>query len=186
MILLSDKFLGSIGIFALGNKTTKSELCGDVDSKVNWYMKLKKDEHISKLTIKSGFVVDGFVFEVKNKTTGNSYSQKFSGPGENEDLITLEDDEVITQIDGVYGDYNKEGIKIALIKIYTNLHPEGMEYGNLDDVTNTENFSYTVPSMNSSIVGFYGSYGLLLNSFGIIDETKEFHKYGPYGRPTFA
>ncbi|XP_021759037.1 uncharacterized protein LOC110723932 [Chenopodium quinoa] len=179
----TETFLGSIGIYASGKKITKYGPYGDKESKLNWYIKLKEGDMISSITIWHAYVVDGIGFEVKNIISGKIYSQEFHGPEEKFNTITFDEHEKITKVTGSFGNYHDKGIKIATIKIYTDSRPKGIGYGSEADFdANTiEKFEYHV-TPKSSLVRFYGSYGMFLNSIGFGEEFAEEHNYGPYGR----
>ncbi|KNA06854.1 hypothetical protein SOVF_177240 [Spinacia oleracea] len=131
----------------------------------NWSFELEDGEKITKVMIRHGFIVDGIGFEtVKNSNSG----------------IPLSSGEFITYISGSYGMYYRETC-ITTMKIHTNLRPDGYgPYGRAQGAEGVTDFISPLP-LNSSIVGFFGSYGVYLASIGINAERTMITPYGPYG-----
>ncbi|XP_048493771.1 protein GOS9-like [Beta vulgaris subsp. vulgaris] len=139
----------------------------------NYRVQLADGEHFTKLTVDSGFVVDGIKFEIA-KPDGRTRTVQIGGSGPPSSThfvnkIVLKNGEYLTRVSGTYGyDRDRKQVGVATLKIHTNLNPQGYgPYGKGKNVDNLTCFS-SPNKTDSPVVGVFGRCNANIESIGVL------------------
>lgn len=127
----------------------------------NWSLKLGPHEKIIGLNIRCGVIVDAIEFITVDQNQRIT-SKMFGGYSGSCHEIRFKENEYMMEISGSHRMSDKEHL-VSSIKIHTNLHPNG--YGPYGNLTPNE-FSISLPSSPSDLVGFFGRQDTVLESIG--------------------
>jgi len=117
-------------------------------------------KRLQSLTIRSGSAIDAIEFTYIDNAGQKHTAGAWGGPGGTAHRIDLDDAEYVKEVSGTYGTF--EGITVLTsFKLVTNVRTWGPWA-----IENGTPFSITAPT-NSSIVGFYGRAGRLIDAIGV-------------------
>ncbi|KMT09549.1 hypothetical protein BVRB_6g130100 [Beta vulgaris subsp. vulgaris] len=139
----------------------------------NYRVQLVDGEHFTKLTVDSGFVVDGIRFVIA-KPDGSTRTVQVGSSGSPSsshfvNQIVLKDGEYLTRVSGTYGyDRDRKQVGVATLKIHTNFNPQGYgPYGQGIDVDNLTDFAS--PNITDGpVVGVFGRNDANIESIGVL------------------
>ncbi|CAN6180174.1 unnamed protein product [Urochloa humidicola] len=120
----------------------------------------KPPKRLQSVTIHSGTVIDSIKFTYVDQAGQKHTAGAWGGSGGFAHTIDLVDSEFVKELSGTYGTFRGHNV-LTSFKLVTNVKAWG-PWG----VENGTHFSFSAPT-GSSIVGFYGSSGSLLDAIGV-------------------
>ncbi|KMT09550.1 hypothetical protein BVRB_6g130110 [Beta vulgaris subsp. vulgaris] len=139
----------------------------------NYRVQLADGERFTKLTVDSGYIVDGIKFVIA-KPDGSTRTVQIGGTSPPTSThfvnqIVLKDGEYLTGVSGTYGyDIDRKQVDVATLKIRTNFNPQG--YGPYGQGKNVENLTaFSSPNITDGpVVGVFGRSDGFIESIGVL------------------
>ncbi|KAI3681105.1 hypothetical protein L6452_35888 [Arctium lappa] len=115
---------------------------------------------ITKIFIAAGDCIDSIKFTYDGVDGVNHGSPAYGGNGGTNHMITFVEGEVITRITGTFGEHG-QAMVITSLSIDTNKGTHGPYGKNVGT-------GFSLPVTKGKFIGFYGTYGDYIQSFGAI------------------